>query len=218
MRVGKTGPLRFLSHHDMLRLLERAFRRANLPVRLTEGFNSRPRIVLPLPLEVGTESVDEPVEVELSEWQGIAEIRANIGRVLPEYIPLRAVKLLPPRRQSQPPVEAFYECRPPEAGVEINEERVAEFLAMESVPWKRHRPDGDVELDLRQGTISIEYVDGLLKMRLKTGAKSVRPVEILTWMSGDVSKAMLVPVKRMRTVLSPIEVGGRPIQKHRIKR
>jgi hypothetical protein len=115
-------------------------------------------------------------------------------------------------------VEAFYECRPLEAGVEISAERVAEFLAMESVPWKRRRPDGDVELDLRQGTISIEYADGLLKMRLKTGAKSVRPVEILTWLSGDGTKAMLIPVKRMRTVLSPIEVGGRPIQKLRMKR
>jgi len=217
LRVGKTGPLRFLSHHDMLRLLERAFRRANLPVRLTEGFNSRPRIVLPLPLEVGTESVDEPVELELSEWKGIAEIRASIGRVLPKYIPVKAVKLLPPRRQSQPPVEAFYECRPREAGIEIDAERIAEFMAMESVPWKRHRPDGDVELDLRQGTISIEYEDGLLKMRLKTGAKSVRPVEILTWLTGDAARAMVAPVKRVRTVLSPIEVGGRPLHKRGTK-
>jgi len=217
MRVGKTGPQRFLSHHDMLRLLERAFRRANLPVRLTEGFNPRPRIVLPLPLEVGTESVDEPVELELSEWKPISEIRMSISKALPENIPLKSVKLLPPRRQSQPPVEAFYECRVQEAGIEISAERVAEFMAMESVPWKRHRPDGDVELDLRRGVISMECEGGVMKMRLKTGAKSVRPSEILTWLTGDAAKAMLTPVKRVKTVLSPIEVGGRPMHRRGTK-
>ena len=215
LRVGKAGPLRFISHHDMVRLVERAFRRAGLPLRLTAGYNAKPRIVLPLPLEVGTESMDEAVETELYDWVPVAEIRSRVAAALPRHVPLHSVKLLPPRRQSQPPVEAYYECRPDAAGLRVGAERIKEFMESDSIPWKRIRPDSEVALDLRKGVVELADENGVLKMRLKAGSGSVRPTEVLAWLTGDVSAAKLVPVKRVRTVLAPVELGGRPTHKRR---
>ncbi|MBN1809827.1 MAG: DUF2344 domain-containing protein [Planctomycetes bacterium] len=218
LRVAKTGPLRFLSHHDMLRLLERSFRRAALPLRLTSGFNPRPRIVLPLPLEVGTESVDEPVELELSSWMPVAEIRSRVASALHRRSPLRSVKLLPPRRGSQTPVEALYECRLSDAGVELAPSRIDAFLSQAEIPWIRRRPREDKHLDLRSAVLSMELSDGILRLLLKAGPGSARPAEILAWLTDDPHLSLLVPVKRLRTVLSPVELGGRPVPRRRQKR
>ena len=217
LRLGKLGPLRFLSHHDLLRVLERAFRRARLPVRFTAGFHPRPRIVLPVPLEVGVESADEPVEVEFSRWVPVPEVRTRLAGVLPPQLPLYAVRLLPPRRGSQPPVEVVYEARPGEAGAEVSEQMLAAFMMEESIPWQRRRPDGVVHLDLRKAVLSLELRGSTLVMRLRPGQGSARPYEVLEYLLGSRQAALAVPVRRVKTTLAPLEVAGRkpPRRRHR---
>ena len=58
------GDLRFVSHQDMLRLFRRALARAEVPVRLTQGFNPHPRMSLPLPRPVGMASEAEVLMIE----------------------------------------------------------------------------------------------------------------------------------------------------------
>src|SRR5437899_1709570 len=53
IRFGKTGELRFLSHHDLLRLWERMMRRAELPFRSSEGFHPMPKMSLAGALGLG---------------------------------------------------------------------------------------------------------------------------------------------------------------------
>ena len=45
LRFEKAGVLRLLSHHDLMRVLERMLRRAGLPFKSTAGFHPGPRIV-----------------------------------------------------------------------------------------------------------------------------------------------------------------------------
>lgn len=52
-RYARGKELRFLSHLDMLRLFQRAMRRAGLPLAYTLGFSPRPRLSLAAPLPVG---------------------------------------------------------------------------------------------------------------------------------------------------------------------
>jgi radical SAM-linked protein len=51
--------VKYISHLDLLRVFERALRRAGLPVQFSEGFNPRPKIVIALPLPVGVTSEGE---------------------------------------------------------------------------------------------------------------------------------------------------------------
>jgi radical SAM-linked protein len=51
--------LRFLSHHDMMRAMERIALRVRLPLRYSQGFNPRPRMSLPIPRPVGVASRDD---------------------------------------------------------------------------------------------------------------------------------------------------------------
>lgn len=68
-RIG--GLLRFLSHAETLRLLERTLIRADVPIKYTQGFNPHPKLSLPLPRAVGVESDDELLAVRLSETDGV---------------------------------------------------------------------------------------------------------------------------------------------------
>jgi radical SAM-linked protein len=65
-RFAKTGTLRLLSHHDLMRCLERMLRRADLPFKSTAGFHPSPRVVFALSLPLGVAGLDEVVEIEFT--------------------------------------------------------------------------------------------------------------------------------------------------------
>jgi radical SAM-linked protein len=67
IRFRKSGDLRLISHHDLLRFFERAVRRAQLPIRWTQGFNPHPRLVFALPLSLGITGSQEVVELEMQD-------------------------------------------------------------------------------------------------------------------------------------------------------
>jgi radical SAM-linked protein len=80
-RFAKTGTLRLLSHHDLMRCLERMLRRADLPFKSTAGFHPTPRVVFALSLPLGVVGRDEVVEIEftrpLDEAETLAALRAQ---------------------------------------------------------------------------------------------------------------------------------------------
>jgi radical SAM-linked protein len=61
----KTGNAVWISHLDLMRLFQRAFKRASLPLTHTQGYNPRPSVSIALPLSVGVESVCELLDFDL---------------------------------------------------------------------------------------------------------------------------------------------------------
>ena len=61
----KTGQAVYISHLDLMRLFQRAFKRADLPLTHTKGFNPRPSVSIALPLSLGVESSCELLDFDL---------------------------------------------------------------------------------------------------------------------------------------------------------
>ena len=61
----KTGSAVWISHLDLMRLFQRAFQRAKLPLKHTQGYNPRPSVSIALPLSVGVESRCELLDFDL---------------------------------------------------------------------------------------------------------------------------------------------------------
>ena len=61
----KTGNAVWISHLDLMRLFQRAFKRAGLTLKHTQGFNPRPSVSIALPLSVGVQSQCELLDFEL---------------------------------------------------------------------------------------------------------------------------------------------------------
>lgn len=79
----KTGNAIWISHLDLMRLFQRAFKRADLPLTHTQGFNPRPSVSIALPLSVGIESVCELLDFDLDgETVDCAEICSRLNRAL----------------------------------------------------------------------------------------------------------------------------------------
>ena len=98
----KTGEAVWMSHLDLMRLFQRAFKRADLPLTHTQGYNPRPSVSIALPLSVGVESVCELLDFDLTgESVSCEEITTRLNaalvpgiRVLQTYESGRKIKEL----------------------------------------------------------------------------------------------------------------------------
>lgn len=80
----KTGNAVWISHLDLMRLFQRAFKRAGLSLTHTQGYNPRPSVSIALPLSVGVESYCELLDFELDgdEMPPCDEIRERLNNSL----------------------------------------------------------------------------------------------------------------------------------------
>lgn len=69
----KTGRGIWISHLDLMRLFQRAFKRADLPLTHTQGFNPRASVSIALPLSVGVESRCELLDFDLDGYEAPCE-------------------------------------------------------------------------------------------------------------------------------------------------
>ena len=76
----------FVSHLDMQRLFQRAFRRADLPLAYSNGFNPHPLLSFATALSVGYTSDCEYFDVMLSEYVSPAEFKRRVNAVLPQGV------------------------------------------------------------------------------------------------------------------------------------
>ena len=80
----KTGNGIYISHLDLMRLFQRAFKRAGLNLKHTQGFSPRAMVSIALPLSVGVESRCEILDYELvGQELSDEEIKERLNRALP---------------------------------------------------------------------------------------------------------------------------------------
>ena len=91
---SKLGDARFLSHRNVMDLLERALRAAAVPVRYTEGYNPHIRLSMGPALSLGAEALAEPFDVECY-GEVTAEMLARANQVLPIGLALLSTARLP---------------------------------------------------------------------------------------------------------------------------
>ncbi len=87
----KKGHAIWISHLDLMRVLQRSFRRAGLLLKHSQGFTPHPCLSLALPLSVGVSSGCEIMDFELVEGQDEAMLCQRLNAVLPEGIMLLSV-------------------------------------------------------------------------------------------------------------------------------
>ncbi|MTJ07021.1 TIGR03960 family B12-binding radical SAM protein [Anabaena sp. UHCC 0204] len=85
---GKKGDMALVSHLDLMRLFDRAMRRASLPITFTGGFHPGPRICLASALALGATSNGEIVDFEFTQAIDIETFHAQLVNQLPTDIPV----------------------------------------------------------------------------------------------------------------------------------
>jgi len=181
IRFSKRGKVRFVSHRDLARTFERAFRVARLPMAFSQGFSPRPKVSLGLALGVGHESDAEYIDLELLEPIDLAALPNALGEALPEGVVVNGVAALAPRalalQEAVTTVE--YELRP--AGLQgvALRDAVHGALAAHELSIETTRKGRPVVEDLRPGIRHLaELDDGSLHAALATKPRGIRPAEL----------------------------------------
>lgn len=89
--LSKQGRIKFVSHLDMFRLMQRAVRRAEIPLWYTEGFNPHPYISFLLALSLGVEGKREPVDIRIVGEMTPGEIKERLNAAFPEGLKVEEV-------------------------------------------------------------------------------------------------------------------------------
>ncbi len=83
-RFEKTESVRFVSHLDIQRLFQRAFRRAQIPLAYSQGFNPHPLLSFATALSVGYTSEAEWLDVKLASDMDAEDFAQCVNATLPE--------------------------------------------------------------------------------------------------------------------------------------
>lgn len=82
---------KYISHLDLMRCMQRAFKRAGVPIWYTEGFNPHAYLMFPLALSLGYESGCECMDFRIEGEMSMQEAMARLNRALPPDLQILAV-------------------------------------------------------------------------------------------------------------------------------
>jgi radical SAM-linked protein len=188
VRYAKRGRMRFASHRDIARAVERGVRRAGLPVAHSAGFSPHPKISYSGGAPTGAASEAEYLEISLTEGLDPAVVRDRLDAALPDGIDVIEVAdlavVLPPRPEASD-WHVVLPGVPPGAAMSAAEA----FLAAEHAEVDRLTSNGVRRLDTRAAVVSLEVgqravADGgqdcaTLRMVVRHLTPAVRPEDIL---------------------------------------
>ncbi|OHB66913.1 MAG: hypothetical protein A2V70_08740 [Planctomycetes bacterium RBG_13_63_9] len=178
IRFRKQGNLRLVGHRDLMRGMERLFRRAGLPLAMSQGFHPKPRMTFPLALALGIEGSDELMEVELA---GPCNSEKLLDQLTSHALPgltFKSAEVLPPDAKKARVRSVCYQVPIPPHRRDGLCERIHRLMASSSYPIQRPQRSTSVDLRADLGELTLE--EGVLTMRLRTGSQGgVRPREVL---------------------------------------
>ncbi|MGH3098219.1 MAG: TIGR03936 family radical SAM-associated protein [Streptosporangiales bacterium] len=194
VRYAKRGRLRFSSHRDFQRALERALRRAGVPTAYSGGFTPHPRVSYAGAAPTGAASEAEYLEIALAERRDPAEVRAALDRSLPDGLDVLAVVEAPAGASRLPDDlgASVWELSLPGVAVARATAAVEAFLAQESVEVERLTKKGRRRFDARSAvvTLAVERSTArsaagagescaILQLVVRHGTPAVRPDDVL---------------------------------------
>lgn len=154
-KYKKEGDLIFISHLDLQRLLQRAFRRAEINLSYSLGFNPHPKMSYANALALGTESQGEYVDIEIEDDISVEEFLQRINKELPTGVEFIKAKEITPQTPAlaQEIVYGEYlfniDLETP-LSKELVKSKVLDFIKSESIMISKKNKKGKiVEVDIR---------------------------------------------------------------------
>ena len=164
----KTGNLQYFSHLDLQRTWQRVLVRASIPMWYTQGFNPHSKITFGVPLPVGSEGMEEMVDLRIDRQITPAEIKAQLNAELTDEMQVSEVYI---------PTTAFsdiawgtYQMTVKTPGDPIdNAAAINKIFAPDAEPiiMTKRSKSGDKEVNILPMIYSVKAVaaDGLIKIR-----------------------------------------------------
>jgi radical SAM-linked protein len=189
VRYAKRGRMRFASHRDIARAVERGVRRAGLPIAYSAGFTPHPKISYAGAAPTGTASEAEYLELSFTRACAVSEVRERLDAALPDGIDVIEVTEDPATLAALPLEASEWQVVLPGVPPAEAASAVAGFLACRTLEVERLTSKGTRRVDARAAVVTIETGrsaaaggdtgNAKLRMVVRHVIPAVRPDDIL---------------------------------------
>src|ERR1700728_1274886 len=189
VRYAKRSRMRFASHRDIARAVERGVRRARLPIAYSAGFTPHPKISYAGAAPTGTASEAENLELSLTETCVVAEVRDRLTAALPDGIDVIDVVSGASSLGAVTFEASQWEVALPGVGRDEAAAAAETFLAQDSVEVERLTSKGMRRMDARAAVLTMQAdwraADernagyAILRMVVRHRTPAVRPADTL---------------------------------------
>lgn len=203
VQYGREDRVKYISHLDFMRTMQRALRRAWIPVAYSEGFNPHPKIAFASALAVGVTSSAEYMDIQLETPLPPEELLRRLNDALPAGIPVydaAAVAAAVPSLMSMIDRAAYtltFSERVPGLW-----QAAADLLDQSSVWVEKKGKKGLEQADIRGGIYDLTVSSGedAAQLLVQSGSRgNIKPEAVLTalaWRLGDSGQALDFKVHR----------------------
>jgi radical SAM-linked protein len=215
IRYAKRGRLRFTSHRDFGRSLERAIRRAGLPIAYSSGFSPHPRVSYANAAPTGAMSEAEYVEIGLTASVDPQEVRERLDQALPAGLDIVDVVGAETARGSLADrLEAsLWRISFEQVSDDTLGSAVEAFLETDQLEVERMTKRGVRRFDCRSAVVRLAVARtdrpstecATMEMVLRHGTPSVRPDDVLAGLCLIASFVPPVPPLQTRLAQGPLD-------------
>lgn len=169
-KFTKGEKVKFIGHLDVLRVFQRAIRRAGLPVAYSNGFNPHQLLSFASPLTLGMKSVGEYADIEMKQEIEPNEIIQRLNKTMPEHMEILNAVLLPQQaKNAMASVEGaqyeitFFE----QVKKEQLQKILSEYEKQPEIMMMKKTKRGTKETDIRPDILEIKVVEKLQKEEMQ---------------------------------------------------
>jgi radical SAM-linked protein len=223
---AKRGRLRFSSHRDFQRALERALRRAEVPMAYSAGFSPHPRVSYANAAPTGAASEAEYLEIALSRRCDPSVLARDLDAALPAGLDVvEAVEAGPGALADRLQASVWLIELPDQRPNDVTA-AVEAFLSADRVQVQRTFKAGPRVFDCRGAVVSLELLDpegetvsnlpvrvaqggpgscAILRLVVRHTTPAVRPDDVLAGLRSQAHLAPLSPPRMTRLAQGPLD-------------
>jgi radical SAM-linked protein len=214
LRYTKRGPLRFASHRDLARALERALRRAQVPMAFSAGFSPHPKVSYMGAAPTGAASEAEYFEIGLSRRCDPEQVRAALDASLPPGIDvLECVEAGEGTGSLADRIDAT-RWRIDLPGVDAGElaTAVTALLERDVVTVTKRTKDGTRDVDARAAVVSAAVAEeagcAILQVVVRQLTPTVRPDDVMAALAVVADLHPPLPARAVREAQGRLDDSG----------
>lgn len=180
LRYAKTGRARFTSHRDFSRAIERALRRAGVPMAYSSGFSPHPRISYANASPTGAATDAEYVEIGLAEHREPETVRQGLNAALPDGLEIKEVVEADGASLAERLTASVWDLDVPGLDATLLQRAVDALLAVDVLPVQRMTKTGLREFDARGAILDLRVRDDrTLRLVSRHEVPLVRPDDVM---------------------------------------
>jgi radical SAM-linked protein len=214
LRYTKRGPLRFASHRDLARALERALRRAQVPMAFSAGFSPHPKISYMGAAPTGAASEAEYFEIGLSARRDPEQVRIALDASLPPGIDvLECVEAVEGSGSLADRLDATrWRIDLPGVATDDLAAAVQELLARDVVMVVKRTKNGPREIDAREAVVGASVAEeagcAILTVVVRQLTPTVRPDDVMAALAVVADLHPPLPPRAVREAQGRLDDSG----------